>query len=135
MEDGTVRNLTDEDHRRLGTPITTEQAVRAILRRVQSPVLGDIELDSGPGHTFRRIFDERDGLSIHDMLSDGERRLVDIAYSVWQGSDDEGARIAAIGGLDRDNRRLVLSALAYLYLGRDLSVAEVDPVRFRSLFE
>lgn len=115
----------------IGTPITTAQAVRGILRLVRSPVLGDVDLDSGPGHTFRRLYD---GDRLYDALSSGEQRLVDIAFSVWRGGDKEGASVAAIGGLDPDNRRKVLIGLFYLYLGKDLPWNGIDGANFVELF-
>lgn len=114
----------------VGTPITTGDAVRAILREVKSPVLGNVELDSGPGHTFDRIYGH--GRELYDMLSGGERKLVDVAWSLWR--PGEGARISDLGGLDRDRRRRVLIVLFYLYLGSDLPWNGIDEVDFQRLF-
>lgn len=123
---------TEQGRVPLGTPITTEQATRAVLRLLKTPIVGNVDADASPGTTLQRIKTERSGLT-YDLLSKGERRLVDIAYAIWRGDDTEGASIGAIGGLDRHNRRAVIIILAYLYLGRDLAL-ELDEVAFARSF-
>lgn len=114
----------------LGTPITTEQATRAVLRLIKTPIIGDIEKDSGPGHTLVRLTKPE----VYRSLSRGEQALVDVAEGLWSGGDDRGARINILGRLDAHNRRHVIIILAYRYLGRDLSVLEVPEVHWHSLF-
>jgi hypothetical protein len=82
---------------------------------VDSPLVGDVNLDTHPGYTIGRI---REGT--YDLLSSGEKRLVDIAASILAGTDHG---VGIIGGLDRDRRRKVLLTLAYFYLGRDVPIA------------
>lgn len=119
------------DRVHIGTPITTEQAARGILRLIRSPIVGDVDLDRDPGSTIARLekFDSDIGTMPFACLSAGERRLYEIAKQVWQRSD-EG--VGLIGGLDLDNRRKVLVALFYLHLGRDLDV-ELDQDEFDEL--
>lgn len=83
-----------------GEPITSGQAAKAILREIHSPILGDIEQDSGPGHTLQRIYREGPEGRLYDMLSGGERHLADIALALWSPHNPDGARLSAIGGLD-----------------------------------
>jgi ABC-type Mn2+/Zn2+ transport system ATPase subunit len=92
---------------RMGTPITTEQAIRAILLRITSPIVGDTTKER-PLRTLERVTTE----PLASMLSGGERQLVKLAESLAHQNDP-------IGGLDRDNRRYCLIVLAYLYLGSD----------------
>lgn len=115
----------------IGTPITTAQAARGILRLIQSPIVGNVDLDRDPGSTIARLekFDADIGTMPFACLSTGEQRLYEIAKQVWQGQD-EG--VGLIGGLDRDNRRKVLIALFYLHLGRDLDI-ELDHDAFDAL--
>lgn len=98
----------------VGTPITQLQATQAVLRMVDSAVMPT----GSPGVIFTKIYDEGG----YDRLSSGEQRLVDIAFALWRGGDQEGARIGVLGGLDRTLRRKVLLVLVYYYLGRDLPI-------------
>lgn len=115
----------------IGTPITQRQATLAVLRMLQTPLVGDIEQDPNPGYTIKRIKGEK---GCYEYLSTGEKRLVDIAVALWTEPSNEGACINVIGGLDRTLRRKVLVVLFYLYLGRDLNI-EVDTVTFNDMFE
>lgn len=114
---------------RVGEPITTVEATTAILRMIKSPLVGDVTLDQGPGQTIERL-----KKNCYPFLSGGERRLLDIAEGVWWPQHERGARIGAIGGLDPDNRRKVIVVLAYLYLGRDLSIFEMNSEEFFDVF-
>lgn len=121
---------------RIGVPVTVEQACRAILSMIDSPVMGDASLDASPGTTLQRLQKphvEADGATAYDMLSRGERLLVDITTAIWRGPAEEGARISALGGLDRTLRRKVLMVLWYFYLGHDIPI-ELDPDEWTSLF-
>lgn len=115
----------------LGTPITTEQATRAVLRLLQTPIIGDIEADSGPGHTLARL--HKDG-AVYANLSRGEQALVDVAEALWSGGDDRGARINVLGRFDSSLRRQIVIILAYRYLGRDLSMIEATEAEFHAAF-
>ncbi len=125
-------DLTSRGTVALGTPITTEQATRAVLRLLKTPIIGDIDKDAGPGHTLAR-FHKDDG-AIYSHLSRGEQALVDVAEGLWSGSDDRGARINVLGRLDAGHRRHIVIILAYRYLGRDLSMLEVPEVHWQRLF-
>lgn len=114
---------------RMGTPITTAEAVRAILRELKSPVIGDIDLDS-LGRSLERL--GREG-TIYHVLSSGEQRLVDAATALWQAPMNDDPILLALGGLDPDRRRRLLVILFYRYLGRDLDV-EVDGNVFADMF-
>lgn len=103
----------------VGTPITSEQAARAVLKLIKSPMLGHIEADYNPGSTIARIMKGSNGGRIYDLLSSGERKLVDIARSIWNPQLPDGAPLSHLGGLDKDNRRKVIIILTYLHLGRD----------------
>lgn len=105
---------TDIHIAKLTRPVTQEQATAAILRLVRSPYVGNIDAAETCGEALLRIHD-----NCYQHLSSGEQRLVDIACAVWTSREDFGARIAAIGGLDLDNRRKVLVVLAYYFLGDD----------------
>lgn len=124
------------DRVQIGTPITVEQAARAVLRMIDSPIMGDVSADSSPGHTFHRLHKQDDdaGATPYDLLSSGEQKLVDIAFALWRAPYAEGACINVLGGLDRDARRKVLVVLTYFYLGRDLSLLEADQIEWRALF-
>lgn len=119
---------------RYGTPITSAQAARALLREIRSPILGDVEKDSNPGHTLSRIYSDREEGRLYDMLSGGERHLADIALAIWSPHNPDGARISAIGGLDPTLRRKVVIVLAYLHLGREVYPEELDPEKFSWIF-
>jgi hypothetical protein len=104
----------------IGIPITSEQATRAVLRLIKSPIIGDINKDAGPGYTLSRIKAKKHGgYAIYDSLSGGEKHLVDIALSLWSPHSPDGAELSALGGLDKDNRRKVLMVLFYYHLGSD----------------
>lgn len=121
----------------LGTPITTEQAVIAVLRLIPSAMLGDVLADSGPGRTFERIYGDK---GCYALLSQGEKRLADIAHSIWRPKEAEAAfdpgtaAVSVLGGLDPDTRRTVILVLAYLHLGRDV-LLEIPEAHFIQLFE
>lgn len=114
--------MTAEQRVRIGAPITTEQAARGVLRMIDSPMVGNIELDRDAGSTINRLHkvDADTGRTPYTCLSKGERTLVDIAESIWR--PGQGALLSAIGSLDRTNRRKVLIALFYLHLGQDLDI-------------
>jgi hypothetical protein len=112
----------------IGTPITTEQATRAVLRLLNTPMVGDVDLDSSPGYTIQRIQEK----SYH-LLSTGEQRLVDIAWAIWS-AGQHGANLGVLGGIDHTNRRKVLMVLWYLYLGRDVPIVEYDTDQFVEAF-
>lgn len=100
----------------IGIPITTEQATRAVLRLIKSPIIGDINKDPNSGYTLIRLE------KIKHMLSSGEKHLVDIAHSFWNPRSPDGAQLSALGGLDKDNRRKVLIILLYFHLGSDYPI-------------
>lgn len=122
--------MSDRVH--MGAVITTDQACRGILKLIQSPILGDIDLDANVGRTLARIVteDPETGVTPFACLSTGEQRLVTIAQQVWC-HDEKGVGI--LGGLDKDNRRKVLIALFYLHLGRHLDI-EYDREQFIATF-
>jgi hypothetical protein len=94
--------------------VSDAQATRAVLRLINSPVLGNVDADGSPGYTLARI--ERDGLE--KMLSSGEQRLVRFARSLWGGpTTPDSANVGELGGLDRTTRRKVLVVLWFYYLG------------------
>ncbi len=111
-----------------GTPISSQQAAGAILRMIKTPIVGNVDLDHDPGVTLNRLYDE----PLTHMLSGGEKRLRDIAKSVWNGAP--GADIAELGGLDRDNRRRVCIVLWYYFLGRDLLPEEFSVEEWSQVF-
>jgi hypothetical protein len=103
--------------------VTTEQAVKDILSALDSPLLGDVS--GHPGATFSRIYtvvDTATRARVYDCLSTGEQALADIAFSVWRGSNDVGARVCAIGWLDKGLRAKVLGVLTALYVGEAAAV-------------
>lgn len=112
---------------RVGVPISSEQAALAVLRRIKSPVLGDVNVGS-IGHNLARAASDE----IFSLLSGGEQKLVRIAQAVYNGS--EVAPISYLGGLDRATRRYVLSVLVYFYLASDLSIIELDEDGFAIAF-
>lgn len=112
-----------------GTPITTEQATRAVLRLLRSPLVGNVDVDTSPGYTLSRLMDE----PIHSMLSSGERRIVAIAKSIWNGPPG-GADIWELGGIDKHSRRTVLIVLWYLHMGDDRSALEISEEEWTRLF-
>lgn len=118
----------------VGTPITTEQATRAVLRMVTSPLVGLVDDAESPWQTIDRVKRQGNG-RVYEALSHGEKILVDVADAIWQGRSDAGASIGAIGGLDRATRRRVLVVLTYLHLGYD-SHDELEASRtlFANLF-
>lgn len=123
----------------IGTPVTTEQATRAVLRLIKSELIGNIEIDTSPGYTLHRIkAQDKDSLCIYDNLSKGEKRLVEIAYSIWSPAADyskvnDYADISTLGGLDRTNRRKVIMILAYYYLG-EVDFSDMDELSFQRTF-
>lgn len=119
--------MTTTDRVTMGEPVTTEQAVRAVLRMIHSPIIGDVDLDTSVGALLRRVIDKA------PFLSSGEQKLVAIAESIWRGPVAAGAHISALGGLDRTIRRKVIIVLAYFYLGRDVAL-EVDTSEFAGMF-
>lgn len=108
-----------------GTPITSAQAARAILREISTPIVetkgGDI------GLIFQALYAE----PVNSMLSGGEKRLRDIAKSCWNG---KGADIGELGGLDRQLRRKVWVILGYYFLGGDLPFEGFDGEQFTEVF-
>lgn len=101
---------------KLGVPITTEQAVWAILVEINSPVVGDLRAYS---HTFQAL-DYCMKPEVFGCLSSGEKRLVNIALSVHT-ANENGTGVAVLGALDPTLRRKVWLILGYLYLGRDVA--------------
>lgn len=108
---------------RYGKPITTEQAVHALLLMIKSPILGDITKER-PFRTLERLFGEAD---LYHMLSGGEKNIADLANLVWRQKDP-------IGGMDKDNRRRAIIILAYLYLGDDSIHKGFKPSEFANAF-
>jgi hypothetical protein len=104
-----------------GRPITTQQAVKAILSRLDTPI---IDTDDNPSTIFSHIYGIDD---IYHMLSSGEKHIADLALSIHQGKTH-------IGGMDRDNRRYCLSVMAYLYLGLDYP-SQMSKEDFERIFE
>lgn len=103
-----------------GEPITTEQCTWAILKEIKSPVVGDLTTYSAPSYAFDYIF--KNDNQVFNMLSGGERRLVNIAFGIHSMREDaSNSGIAALGGLDRTLRRKVWLYIGYLYLGRDVA--------------
>ena len=127
----------DIDRVPIGTPITSHQAALACLREIDSPIVGDVNADPNPGYTIQRLTTkDKDGHVAYDMLSSGERNLVDIAWSLWsEPTIDHHAEITALGGLDRTLRRKVLMVLWYRYMGHDLPIKDLDLAAFRKAFE
>lgn len=111
-----------------GTPISVDQAIYALLKMIKSPIVGDIDKDQMPSSSLHRIRDK-----CYDFLSGGEKKLVDIAQSIWMGPRPGGAHINALGGLDRINRRKVLLIMFYFYLGRDTPLDNLPANVFRLL--
>jgi hypothetical protein len=107
----------------LGDPITTQQAARAILAEIHSPVVGDLSLYDSVGAAFEYCLKK----GVFDCLSSGEKRLVRIAHGVYGANESgEGSGVAALGGLDSTLRRKVWMILGYLYLGRDIHPSELQ---------
>lgn len=121
---------------RYGKPITTEQAVHALLLMIKSPILGDITKER-PGRTLERIFvgssrwsesrGEFNEGALLTMLSRGEQNIATLAHMVWHQNDP-------IGGMDKDNRRRAIIILAYLYLGDDSIHKGFKPSEFANAF-
>ena len=115
----------------LGTPITSEQAAFAVLRMIQSDLVGDVDRHRSAGVALAEI----DESGCYRALSAGEQRLVDIATAIWAPHSSSGARVSALGGLDLDRRRQVLVILAYLFLGRtSLDALEAEEAEFGDMF-
>jgi hypothetical protein len=100
-----------------GDPITTEQAVWAILKLIESPIVGDLTKNSTAASALAYCKEE----PVFSCLSTGEQRLVRLANGVFRmDADTAGSGVAALGAIDHDNRRKVWIILGYLYLGRDI---------------
>ncbi len=86
---------------------TNEQAARAVPRLINSPLVAQVN-DAGETleNALRSII----------RLSGGERRLVLIAKSIWNG---QGADVADLERIDRHNARLVWLVLGYWLFGED----------------
>jgi hypothetical protein len=93
----------------MSRPCTDEQASRAVLRLINSPLVADV---TDAGATLEGIL----STSRIVRLSGGERRLVLIAKSIWNG---QGADIADLERIDRHNARLVWLVLGYWLFGED----------------
>jgi hypothetical protein len=89
-----------------GEPISTEQATRAILNLIKSPMTGDMTKS-----TVRQLvgYLGPDG-TVFPLLSSGEKNLVRLAVEIWAGE-------SPLGGIDKANRRKVLLIMWYFYLG------------------
>ena len=98
-----------------GTPITNDQAIRAILSRIHSPIVGDMSKER-PRYSLERLSTD----PIHSMLSGGEKALVALAISLEMQENP-------LGGMDEANRRWCLHILAYRYLGHEIFNAFTVP--------
>lgn len=109
-------------YRALGAPVSTEQAVVAILRCINTR-LADSWRDGEPVY---KAINRLEG--VQHLLSSGERAILDIARTIWSADTRNGASIESLGGLDRTNRRKIIIVLVAYYLGRDLPLQPVgDP--------
>lgn len=82
--------------------ISDEEAVERILRQVKTDV---VSWDDNPpaGAMLQRL----DG--VREMLSGGELKLLEVAESIWFQRNP-------LGGLDAENRRVVLDVLRDRFL-------------------
>jgi len=101
----------------VGTPITTAQACWAILKELNTPIVGDLEKYSSVGYALQGLHREE----VWNCLSSGEKRLVSIAQGLYSNDENlEGSGVAALSGLDGTLRRKVWIIIGYLILGRDV---------------
>lgn len=115
MSDDTLNKLFGVRHYDWGHPITTEQFAWAILKEVKTPVVGDLTTYSNPGYAIQYCVKDE----VWNCLSSGEKRLVDIAWTVYSNTP-HGEGLSGITGLDSTLRRKVWIGLGYLVLGRDI---------------
>ena len=92
--------------------ITHEEAANAVLDLIQSDLIPEDLRHGNPGLNIQEIH-QRD---IYSQLSSGERALVHIARTIWNGDTQ-------LSSIDRGTCRHVLRIYAELYLDEVNTVA------------